>query len=64
MKKLLGKGRSKLGAAIVPGSPAESDGKSYEVEPKDWAAGTGLACIMDDEPTKMSNKGENMIKEV
>lgn len=61
---MLGKGTSKLGAAIVPGPPVESDGKSYEVEPQDWAAGTGLASIIDDEPTTMSNKGENMIGEV
>lgn len=64
MKKLLGKGTSKLGAAIVPGPLAESDGKSYGVEPQDWAAGTGLASIMDDEPATMSTKGGNMIEEV
>lgn len=57
MKKLLGKGTSKL-------APAESDGKLYEVEPPNWAAGTGLASIMFDEPATISNKGENMIEEV
>lgn len=52
---MLGKGTSKLG-------PAESDGKSYEIEPPNWAAGTGLASIMVDEPATMSTKGENMIE--
>ena len=63
-RKVVRERTSTLGAAIVPGPPAESDGKSYEIELPNWAAGTGLASIIVDEPATMSNKGENMIAQV
>lgn len=53
-----------MGEAIVPDPPAGSKDKSNEVEPPNWAAGTGLASIMDDEIAITSNIGEYMIDEV
>lgn len=46
----------KFGAAIAPDPPGDSNDKSYEIEPSNWAAGAGLASITVDGMATTSNK--------